>query len=85
MEKKNKQGFTPLQVALEAENVAAVKFLILKGANTKVLNEQTNTEIDLTKQIEALYDKKKEKIYVNEVNSIPFCLSHHLWETKNIR
>lgn len=61
MEKKNKQGFTPLQVALEAENVAAVKFLILKGAKTKVLNEQTNTEIDLTKQIEALYDKKKDE------------------------
>ena len=37
-----------------------------------------------TARIDFLYDKKNNKLYVNEVNSIPFCFSHHLWEARNI-
>ena len=37
-----------------------------------------------TARIDFLYDKKNKKLYVNEINSIPNCLTHHLWETKNI-
>ena len=25
-----------------------------------------------------------KKLYVNEINSIPSCFSHHLWESRNI-
>ena len=34
--------------------------------------------------IRGLYDKKNNKLYVNEINSIPFCFAHHLWEARNI-
>lgn len=37
-----------------------------------------------TARVDFLYDKKNNKLYVDEVNSIPFCFSHHLWETRNI-
>ncbi len=37
-----------------------------------------------TARIEFLYDKKNDKIYVNEINSIPFCFAHHLWESRHI-
>ena len=33
-------------------------------------------------RIDFIYDGKK--LYVNEVNSIPNCFSHHLWEENNI-
>lgn len=34
--------------------------------------------------IDFLYDKNKKKLYLNEINSIPLCFSHHLWEEANI-
>ena len=34
--------------------------------------------------IDFLYDKKKKKLYIDEINSIPTCFSHHLWEEANI-
>ncbi len=34
--------------------------------------------------IDFLYDKKKSKLYVDEINNIPGCFSHHLWEDVNI-
>ena len=37
-----------------------------------------------TARIDFLYDKKNNKLYVNEVNCIPFCFAHHLWEARNI-
>ena len=37
-----------------------------------------------TARVDFLYDKKNNKLYVNEVNCIPFCFAHHLWETRNI-
>ena len=37
-----------------------------------------------TARIDFLYDNKNKKLYVDEVNSIPWCFSHHLWEAKNI-
>lgn len=37
-----------------------------------------------TARIDFLYDNKKKMLYVDEVNSIPWCYAHHLWEAKNI-
>ena len=37
-----------------------------------------------TARIDFLYDKSNKKLYVNEVNSIPNCFTHHLWESRNI-
>ena len=35
-------------------------------------------------RVDFLYDKKDKKLYVNEVENIPLCFSHHLWEEVNI-
>ena len=35
-------------------------------------------------RIDFLYDSKNKKLYVDEVNSIPWCFSHHLWKERNI-
>ena len=34
--------------------------------------------------VDFLYDKKSKKLYIDEINSIPSCFSHHLWEEANI-
>ncbi len=34
--------------------------------------------------VDFLYDTKKKKLYIDEINSIPSCFSHHLWEEANI-
>jgi len=47
----------------------------------KTINFLNNTGLST---IDFLYDKKKKKIYVDEINSIPSCFSHHLWEEANI-
>ncbi len=44
----------------------------------KILNMRGTARIDF------LFDKKTNKLYVNEVNSIPFCFAHHLWESRHI-
>ena len=61
------------------------------------ISEKMNEEIiDLAKKttnflnntglstIDFLYDKNKKKLYVDEINSVPTCYSHHLWEEANI-
>ncbi len=61
------------------------------------ISEKMNDEItDLAKRtinflnntglstIDFLYDKKKKKLYIDEINSIPTCFSHHLGEEANI-
>lgn len=35
-------------------------------------------------RIDYIYDKKKKKLYINEINTIPNFFSHHLFEDKNI-
>ena len=35
-------------------------------------------------RIDYIYDNKNKKLYVNEVNTVPNFLSHHLFEDKNI-
>lgn len=35
-------------------------------------------------RVDFIYDKNTKKLYVNEVNTIPNCFSHHLWEEHNI-
>ena len=37
-----------------------------------------------TARVDFLYDNKEKKLYVDEVNSIPWCFSYHLWEARNI-
>lgn len=47
----------------------------------KTINLFNNTGLST---IDFLYDKDKKKLYLNEINSIPLCFSHHLWEEANI-
>ena len=47
----------------------------------KTINFLNNTGLST---IDILYDKKKKKLYIDEINSIPSCFSHHLWEEANI-
>ena len=44
----------------------------------KMLNMRGSARIDF------LYDSKNKKLYVDEINSIPWCYAHHLWEARNI-
>lgn len=47
----------------------------------KTINFLNNTGLST---IDFLYDKEKKKLYIDEINSIPTCFSHHLWEEANI-
>ena len=47
----------------------------------KTINFLNNTGLS---RIDFLYDSKKKKLYIDEINSIPSCFSHHLWEDANI-
>ena len=47
----------------------------------KTINFLNNTGLS---RIDFLYDLKKKKLYIDEINSIPSCFSHHLWEDANI-
>ena len=51
---------------------------LLSLAVFKMLNMRGTARIDF------LYDNNKKKLYVDEVNSIPWCFAHHLWEARNI-
>lgn len=51
------------------------------GLAKKTINFLNNTGLS---RIDFLYDKKKKKLYIDEINSIPSCFSHHLWEEANI-
>ena len=44
----------------------------------KMLNMRGSARIDF------LYDNNNKTLYVDEVNSIPYCYAHHLWEKRNI-
>ena len=44
----------------------------------KILNMRGAARIDF------LYDNKNKVLYVDEINNIPWCYSHHLWEARNI-
>ena len=53
---------------IETISLTAFKMLNMKG----------------TARIDFLYDSKNKKLYVNEINTIPSCFTHHLWESRNI-
>jgi len=53
---------------IETISLTAFKMLNMKG----------------TARIDFLYDNKNKKLYVNEINTIPSCFTHHLWESRNI-
>ena len=57
-----------LRKEIETTSLAVFKMLNMRG----------------TARIDFLYDNKNKKLYVDEVNSIPWCFSHHLWEARNI-
>jgi D-alanine-D-alanine ligase len=50
----------------------------LAKKTTNFLNNTGLTTIDF------LYDKNKKKLFIDEINSISTCYSHHLWEEANI-
>ena len=47
----------------------------------KTINFLNNTGLCT---VDFLYDKKSKKLYIDEINSIPSCFSHHLWEEASI-
>ena len=47
----------------------------------RTINFLNNTGLST---IDFLYDTKKKKLYIDEINSIPTCFSHHLWDSANI-
>lgn len=57
-----------LRKEIEITSLAVFKMLNMRG----------------TARIDFLYDNKNKKLYVDEVNSIPWCFAHHLWEARNI-
>ena len=57
-----------LRHEIETLSLAAFKMLNMKG----------------TARIDFLYDTKEKQLYINEINTIPSCFSHHLWEVRNI-
>lgn len=57
-----------LREEIELISLAAFKMLNMRG----------------TARIDFLYDNKNKRLYVDEINSIPWCFSHHLWEARNI-
>lgn len=57
-----------LRNEIELTSLAVFKMLNMRG----------------TARIDFLYDNKTKKLYVDEINSIPWCFSHHLWKTRNI-
>lgn len=57
-----------LKKEIELTSLAVFKMLNMRG----------------TARIDFLYDNKRKLLYVDEINSIPWCYSHHLWEARNI-
>ena len=47
----------------------------------RTINLLNNTGLST---VDFLYDKRKKKLYIDEINSIPTCFSHHLWEEAHI-
>ncbi len=60
----------PLNMRKEIEEVAVKAF--------KALGSSGNSRIDF------LIDTKKNKVYINEINSIPGSLAFYLWEAKDL-
>ena len=68
----------------------------MRTVPAKISDKMENEIIDLAKRtinflnntglstVDFLYDKKKKKLYIDEINSIPTCFSHHLWEEAHI-
>ena len=60
----------PAKVRKEVEDIAVKAF--------RALGSSGNSRIDF------LIDSEKNKVYVNEINSIPGSLAFYLWEAKGI-
>ena len=71
---------------------SSVKRTVMPKISEKLKNEIELTSLAVFKmlnmrgiaRVDFLYDSKNKKLYVDEVNSIPWCYSHHLWEARNI-
>lgn len=69
---------------------------IVRTIPAKIPDKMNDEIIDLAKRtinflnntglstIDFLYDTKKKKLYIDEINSIPTCFSHHMWEEAHI-
>ena len=57
-----------LKKEIETYSLAVFKMLNMRG----------------TARTDFLYDNKNKKLYEDEVNVVPWCFSHHLWEARNI-
>jgi len=79
------------KLSFDAED-SSIKRTVPAKINDKLRNEIELTSLAVfkmlnmrgTARIDFLYDNKNKKLYVDEVNSIPWCFSHHLWEARNI-
>ena len=64
----------PANISEKLEN----EIIDLAKKATNLLNNTGLCTIDF------LYDNNNKKLYIDEINNIPTCYSHHLWETANI-
>lgn len=64
----------PANISEKLEN----EIIDLAKKTTNLLNNTGLCTIDF------LYDNNNKKLYIDEINNIPTCYSHHLWETANI-
>ena len=70
-----------LENYLNGNIVRTVPAKISEKMNDEIINFLNNTGLCT---VDFLYDKKSKNLYIDEINSIPSCFSHHLWEEANI-
>lgn len=71
---------------------AIVKSLYPADINEKLKTEIKNTTLKCFKllnsdgifRVDFLYDTNNKRLYVDEIDSMPVCFSHHLWEDVNL-
>ena len=73
-----KNGNIVRTVPAEISEKMSEEIIGLAKKTTNLLNNTGLSTVDF------LYDTKKKKLYIDEINSIPTCFSHHLWDSANI-
>lgn len=73
-----KNGNIVRTVPADISEKMAEEIVALAKKTTNLLNNTGLSTVDF------LYDTKKKKLYIDEINSIPTCFSHHLWDGANI-
>jgi ankyrin repeat protein len=80
---QNKNGFTPLMAAIDAQNERIAEYLIKKGANTAILNSNNESASDLISPNSSLFSvlqdtKKKAVIEKNPIEHHSHLLLEHV-------